>query len=117
MDDSDQEILRCAQDDRFETCHPERSEGSRALLRHHRFYSFVNDRSERFRQEPTFVIHSLCPEKILGFFRITCTLRERTAIMQQKAVVLLSGGLDSSTVLAIAHQQGFELYAIAFDYG
>lgn len=37
--------------------------------------------------------------------------------MQQKAVVLLSGGLDSSTVMAIAHQQGFELYAIAFDYG
>jgi 7-cyano-7-deazaguanine synthase len=37
--------------------------------------------------------------------------------MQQKAVVLLSGGLDSSTVLAIAHQQGFELHTLAFDYG
>src|ERR1700719_3574251 len=53
----------------------------------------------------------------MGLFRITCTLREKTSIMQQKAVVLLSGGLDSSTVLAIAHVQGFELYAIAFDYG
>jgi 7-cyano-7-deazaguanine synthase len=37
--------------------------------------------------------------------------------MQQKAVVLLSGGLDSSTVLAIAHQQGFELRTLSFDYG
>ena len=37
--------------------------------------------------------------------------------MQQKAVVLLSGGLDSSTVLAIAHKQGFELHALSFDYG
>jgi len=34
-----------------------------------------------------------------------------------KAVVLLSGGLDSSTALAIAHQQGFELHTISFDYG
>ena len=37
--------------------------------------------------------------------------------MQQKAVVLLSGGLDSSTVLAIAHRQGFELHTLSFDYG
>ena len=37
--------------------------------------------------------------------------------MQQKAIVLLSGGLDSSTALAIAHQQGFELHALSFDYG
>src|SRR5215470_15358625 len=37
--------------------------------------------------------------------------------MQKKAVVLLSGGLDSSTALAIAHHQGFELHALSFDYG
>ena len=37
--------------------------------------------------------------------------------MHKKAVVLLSGGLDSSTALAIAHQQGFELHALSFDYG
>jgi len=35
----------------------------------------------------------------------------------KKAIVLFSGGLDSTTVLAMAQQQGFELYAISFAYG
>jgi 7-cyano-7-deazaguanine synthase len=35
----------------------------------------------------------------------------------RKAVVLLSGGLDSTTTLAIARHEGFELYAITFRYG
>ena len=35
----------------------------------------------------------------------------------RKAVVLLSGGLDSTTVLAIAQSEGFEIYAISFNYG
>jgi 7-cyano-7-deazaguanine synthase len=35
----------------------------------------------------------------------------------KKAVVLLSGGLDSSTVLAIARSQGYALYALSFSYG
>lgn len=34
-----------------------------------------------------------------------------------KAVVLLSGGLDSTTTLAIAKSQGFNCYALSFDYG
>jgi len=34
-----------------------------------------------------------------------------------RAVILLSGGLDSSTVLAIAREQGFDPYALSFRYG
>jgi len=33
------------------------------------------------------------------------------------AVILLSGGLDSTTVLAIAKSQGYDCYALSFDYG
>ena len=35
----------------------------------------------------------------------------------KRAVVLLSGGVDSSTTLAIARAEGYELYALSFDYG
>ena len=34
-----------------------------------------------------------------------------------KAIVLLSGGLDSITVLALAQEQGYDCYALSFDYG
>lgn len=36
---------------------------------------------------------------------------------QKKAVVLLSGGLDSTTIMAIAAQEKYNLYALSFDYG
>jgi len=36
---------------------------------------------------------------------------------QIKAVILLSGGLDSTTTLAIAKSQGFNCFALSFDYG
>jgi len=35
----------------------------------------------------------------------------------KRAVVLLSGGLDSTTTMAIAIAQGYEAYALSFDYG
>lgn len=35
----------------------------------------------------------------------------------KKAVILLSGGLDSSTTLAIAREEGYQLYALTFRYG
>jgi 7-cyano-7-deazaguanine synthase len=35
----------------------------------------------------------------------------------KRAVVLLSGGLDSATVLAMARAQGFECFALSVDYG
>lgn len=41
----------------------------------------------------------------------------REANNQRKAVILLSGGLDSITVLAHAQRQGYRCYALSFDYG
>ena len=40
-----------------------------------------------------------------------------TSQEKSRAVVLLSGGLDSATVLAMAMQQGYEVHAISFNYG
>tara|TARA_B110000977_G_scaffold151655_1_gene192523 strand:+ start:269 stop:949 length:681 start_codon:yes stop_codon:yes gene_type:complete len=37
--------------------------------------------------------------------------------MSDKAVILVSGGLDSSTVLAMAVKQGYQCYTLSFDYG
>jgi 7-cyano-7-deazaguanine synthase len=42
-----------------------------------------------------------------------CTTNRTT----NRAVVLLSGGLDSATVLAIAREQGYQTFALSFDYG
>jgi len=37
--------------------------------------------------------------------------------MSKKAIIIFSGGLDSTTCLYFAKQQGFDCYAITFDYG
>lgn len=38
-------------------------------------------------------------------------------IRNRKALVLLSGGIDSSTTLAIAKCEGYDCYALSFEYG
>jgi 7-cyano-7-deazaguanine synthase len=35
----------------------------------------------------------------------------------RRAVILVSGGLDSTTVLALARSQGYACYTLSFDYG
>ncbi len=37
--------------------------------------------------------------------------------LERRAVILVSGGLDSTTVLAMAREQGFDCYTLSFDYG
>ena len=39
------------------------------------------------------------------------------SIKSNKALVLLSGGLDSSVVLSVCQEKGYDIYAISFDYG
>lgn len=48
---------------------------------------------------------------------LTCKARSFCNIGPKSAVVLLSGGLDSATALAIAHAEGFRTYTLCFDYG
>src|SRR3954463_8723388 len=47
-------------------------------------------------------------------FTSTSGVRRRVA---SKAVVLLSGGLDSYTAAAVAKRDGFKLFALSFNYG
>jgi len=37
--------------------------------------------------------------------------------VKRKAVILSSGGIDSTTAMAVARDEGFELYSLSFDYG
>ena len=44
-------------------------------------------------------------------------MTEHTAVTEKRAVILLSGGLDSATVVAMARAEGYSCYTMSFDYG
>ncbi|MCP1649396.1 7-cyano-7-deazaguanine synthase [Pseudomonas nitroreducens] len=44
-------------------------------------------------------------------------MSDKTVVNDKKAVILLSGGLDSATVVALAKAEGYACYTMSFDYG
>jgi 7-cyano-7-deazaguanine synthase len=44
-------------------------------------------------------------------------MTEQTVVTEKRAVILLSGGLDSATVVAMARADGYSCYTMSFDYG
>jgi len=49
--------------------------------------------------------------------REKCALDRQVMIMKKKAVILSSGGLDSTTAMAVAVNEGYEIYSLSFNYG
>ena len=45
------------------------------------------------------------------------SVKTKTFMSEKQAVVLLSGGIDSTTTMAIAKSEGFQICALSFDYG
>ena len=44
-------------------------------------------------------------------------MTEQSVVTEKRAVILLSGGLDSATVVAMARAAGYNCYTMSFDYG
>lgn len=57
------------------------------------------------------------PGAIMHAMEVSGSAATQTTRSGRKAVILLSGGLDSATALAIAQSEGYEPYAISFRYG
>jgi 7-cyano-7-deazaguanine synthase len=56
-----------------------------------------------------------CPRQVVIVH--ASALRTLEASLKKTAVILLSGGLDSATTLALAREQGFDCYALSVAYG
>ena len=54
---------------------------------------------------------------VVGLFNIAILINTDMTNTTKRAVILLSGGMDSATTLAIARSEGFECYALSFLYG
>lgn len=52
-----------------------------------------------------------------GPIQLLLTAQGVNKVVKPKAIVILSGGLDSTTCMGIAEKEGYELYALTFDYG
>nr|VFK24538.1 MAG: preQ(0) biosynthesis protein QueC [Candidatus Kentron sp. LPFa]VFK35831.1 MAG: preQ(0) biosynthesis protein QueC [Candidatus Kentron sp. LPFa] len=53
----------------------------------------------------------------IGKEKLGMTMNHPSRITNHPAIILLSGGLDSATCLAIAKSEGFSCHALSFDYG
>src|SRR5690606_5440920 len=63
---------------------------------------------------------SVCNCSCINIFGTTsrgADMTEQTQTAEKRAVILLSGGLDSATVVAMARAQGYQCYTLSFDYG
>ena len=57
------------------------------------------------------------PPTLTGHVRLSVHDEGGRAMSRPKAIVLLSGGIDSATGAAVARSEGFEIFALSFDYG
>jgi 7-cyano-7-deazaguanine synthase len=69
-----------------------------------------------FMETPFLIYQQMFSDNITKSW-ILALQKSRVRCMERKAVVLYSGGLDSTTCLAIAKSDGFTPYAISFSYG